>query len=473
MFAFLLNNTKINTDLPSSTIVLDLIRNTQGLSGTRSACREGDCGTCLILSGDLKNGRMHYRPLNSCILPVGLSQGRHLVSIEGINTEKLNPIQCALVEQGAIQCGFCTPGLVMALTAFFLNTPHCEFATAIEAVSGNLCRCTGYAGIKRALSSLCKQFDLTKSAPQNRINDLIAWRILPAYFAEIPQRVESLSKNHSLNNLRKNNKECTDIINVAGGTDLFVQKAEELIDQPLYFIPSNESISLKSKKCVIHASTHFETLRTSSLMQNLFSRISADFRLICSPSVRQQATLGGNLVNASPIADCAVFFLALGASLKLTISDQSRTVALRDFYQGYKQPDLRPGEMLDCISFDCPEIPLCFSFEKVSKRMHLDIASVNSAMLIEEQDGVIRNIHISAGGVAEVPLYLQKTCDWLLQKEVSVSAIKQALKIVQTEISPIDDFRGSAEYKRLLLKQLIIAHFLKLLPNQLNWNELQ
>lgn len=473
MPTFLLNDIEINSDLPPGTLVLDFIRHTQGLSGTRSACREGDCGTCLILSGQFKEGRMRYRPLNSCLLPLGLVQGQHLVTIEGINTQELNPVQCALVDQGAIQCGFCTPGLVMAITAYFLTAESSELATAIDAVSGNLCRCTGYAGIKRALVSLCRQFDLTGSPLANRISDLIAWRIVPTYFAGVPRRLAKLSETYGHKEPLIDKKHDTHIINVAGGTDLLLQKAAAFVDHPPHFIPSKESISLKHQHCVIDASTRIETLRTSSLLQAFFSNISTDFKLICSAAVRQQATLGGNLVNASPIADLAVFFLALDASLHLNLSNQLRTVALRDFFHGYKEPDLRPSEQLDNISFYCPKTPLRFSFEKVSKRMHLDIASVNSAMLLEVQDGVISNIHISAGGVAAFPLYLQKTCGWLKHREVSASAIQQALQLAQTEISPIDDIRGSAAYKRLLLKQLLLAHFLKLLPQQFNWEALQ
>ncbi len=473
MPAILLNDIAINCDASPGLLVLDFIRTRQRLPGTRSACREGDCGSCLILSGQLNDGRMHYHALNSCLLPLGSVQGAHVVTIEGLNGEVLSPIQRALVEHGAIQCGFCTPGLVIALTAWFLNAGSSALVTAMDAVSGNLCRCTGYAGIKRAVTSLVQQFDLAGSLPKNRITDLIEWQILPAYFAAIPQRLANLTDSGPEDNASSDNKQTTPTIIIAGGTDLVVQSAASLVDHPLHFIPSNESIHLEERWCLINASTRIETVRTSPQLAALLPNISDDLKAICSPAVRQQATIGGNLVNGSPIADLAVFFLALDASLDLSSSGQSRRVALRDFFRGYKQLDLKAGEQLESIRFYCPETPLRFSFEKVSKRHYLDIASVNSAMLLEIDQNVIREIHISAGGVAAVPLYLERTCDWLKQKPISASVIKEALQLSQTEISPIDDIRGSEKYKRLLLKQLLLAHFLKLLPEQLSWEALR
>ncbi|MCK5191976.1 MAG: 2Fe-2S iron-sulfur cluster binding domain-containing protein, partial [Methylococcales bacterium] len=152
---FLLNNDVITTDLTEGTVLLDFLRQEQHLIGTRAACREGDCSSCMVLYGELNpdkhnQGKMKYRAFTSCLLPLGLLEGKHIVTIEGINSTTLNPVQQALVEQGGIQCGFCTPGLVIAITAYFLTASVSEQALMIDAVSGNLCRCTGYAGIKRA-----------------------------------------------------------------------------------------------------------------------------------------------------------------------------------------------------------------------------------------------------------------------------------------------------------------------------------
>ena len=243
--------------------------------------------------------------------------------------------------------------------------------------------------------------------------------------------------------------------------------------QPLTFIKQGESISISSQQCVISATTTIETLRLSESLQRLLPSITDDFKLICSPSIRQQATLGGNLVNASPIGDLSVFFLALDVSLSLSSSTGLRRVSLRHFFLSYKQVDLQADEIISYVDFRYSKTPILMSYEKVSKRMHLDIASVNSAMSLCLDAKTLQHIHISVGGVAAIPLYLHKTCAFLQGQTITIELLKQALDIAQSEISPLSDIRGSAEYKRLLLKQLLIAHWLKLIPEYVSWEDFQ
>ncbi len=462
---FLLNRRLIDTDLPGTTVLLDFLRQQTHLPGTRAACREGDCGSCLVLVGDLNDGRLHYRPVNSCLLPLARVAGKHIVTIEGVSGEEPNPLQQALLASAAVQCGFCTPGLVMAITAFFMTARTSSVEEAVDAVAGNLCRCTGYMGIKRALRELCGHFDLAESAAEKRIGDLIEWRLLPPYFAAIKERLAALPPA-SLT-------PTPSAVRVAGGTDLLVRQPLQLARQAVEWLPEREAIELHGEECTLSATTRIETLRLSPLLQSLFGAIAEDLKLVCSTPVRQQATVGGNLVNASPIGDMSVFLLALDAKLTLASAAGRREIPLRHFFLGYKRLDLHPDEVLVDIRFRCPERPLRFSFEKVSKRTYLDIASVNSAMLLELRGKEFALAHISAGGVAETPLYLQRIGDFLQGRVVSADTIKQALSLAQQEIRPIADSRGSIDYKRLLLRQLLIAHFLKLLPELLRWEDLR
>jgi xanthine dehydrogenase small subunit len=175
---FLLNHEVSQATLPSGLAVLDLLRRERGLTGTREGCREGDCGACLVLLGEPRDGGVRYRPVNSCLLPLGELEGRHLVTIEGLNPPSgpgpapaLNPIQQSFVDQGATQCGFCTPGFIVALTGYFLDTPNPDPESAEDAVAGNLCRCTGYAGIVRALAG-------ARVVPHPRVR-AVAKRVIP------------------------------------------------------------------------------------------------------------------------------------------------------------------------------------------------------------------------------------------------------------------------------------------------------
>jgi xanthine dehydrogenase small subunit len=122
-------------------------------------------------------------------------------------------------------------------------------------------------------------------------------------------------------------------------------------------------------------------------------------------------------------------------------------------------------EIIDSISFDIPDKNSFFNFEKVSKRTHLDIASVNSAILINVENKKIANAFLSVGGVAPIPLYLEKTSAFLESQILSDSLILETINTALSEISPISDIRGSAEYKSLLTQQLIKAHFIELFPS--------
>lgn len=175
--------------------------------------------------------------------------------------------------------------------------------------------------------------------------------------------------------------------------------------------------------------------------------------------IRNMATMAGNLVNASPIGDMTIFFLALNAEIVLSNESATRTIYLKDFYKGYKQLDKVDDEFVEKIIFIKPPKEAVFNFEKVCKRTWLDIASVNSACLMYlDKGGVITDIHLSAGGVAPFPKYLSNTAAFLKGKKIDTAVLNEAIKIMNDEIAPISDARGTKEYKRLLLRQLILAH---------------
>ncbi|MCX6738560.1 MAG: (2Fe-2S)-binding protein, partial [Candidatus Parcubacteria bacterium] len=132
------------------------------------------------------------------------------------------------------------------------------------------------------------------------------------------------------------------------------------------------------------------------------------------------------------------------------------------FFKGYKQMDKKEHEVIEWITFEMPNEHTFLHFEKVSKRKYLDIASVNTAVCLTVKENIIETIGLSAGGVGPFPLYLSKTCDFLKGKKIEEAVVEEAVKIADSEISPISDTRGSEKYKRLLLSQLIRMHFIKL-----------
>ena len=224
---------------------------------------------------------------------------------------------------------------------------------------------------------------------------------------------------------------------------------------------------------MLGAATTVEDMRRSELLLRRFPRLRQHLKLVSSTPIRNMATVAGNFVNASPIGDLTIFFLALDAQLTLqNAAGQTRQLPLRELYRGYKQLNRQPNEQLVEISFRPPAADEVFNFEKVSKRTHLDIASVNAAARLRVLDGVIQAAHLSAGGVGPTPLYLRRTSEWLAGQPLSPDTLRAAGELAQQEISPISDARGTQEYKRLLLRQLLYAHFLEHFPQQLTLAEL-
>ncbi|MBY9001425.1 MAG: FAD binding domain-containing protein [Candidatus Heimdallarchaeota archaeon] len=435
-------------DEPLGKPTLDFIRDS-GLKGSKEVCHEGDCGACMILLGELKGEELVYRAVTSCILPLGEVEAKHVVTIEGINQEKLSPIQQALVDTGGVQCGYCTPGFVISLTGFFMKSKlgNEDILTAIE---GNVCRCTGHASIIRAAKLLSEKYSSVKQSNQSWIKSLIDEGILPGYFEGIKEKLKELKKAKRQTKGRL----------VAGGTDLFVQN--ETIDNPVFL--SNMGLDkIWSDNDFIHIGTmaNTEQIRLSPEL-NMILDIEEHLSTVSSLPIRKQATIGGNIANASPIGDLTIYFLALNADISIRLDEVNRIIKLKDFYKGYKILDLQEGEILEWVRIRNEK--KLFSFEKVAKREHLDIASVNSALSFTLIDNKMKEIQLSAGGIGPIPMILEKTSALLENKEISSSLIKEAAEIALTEISPIDDVRGSAKYKSLLLRQLIYAHFLKLFP---------
>ncbi|MCB9282981.1 MAG: FAD binding domain-containing protein [Lewinellaceae bacterium] len=455
MIEFWLNDQHIRTSSPAGLPLLDFIRYDQGQTGTKIGCREGDCGACLVLEGRLQHGALHYHSIVSCLTPLVNIHGRHIVTIEGLGTVAPTPVQSALVDHAAIQCGFCTPGIAMALTALCLSGETLTAERALAALDGNLCRCTGYQSLKRATGEL---FSKLPAAPADRpIPWLIEHGFLPAFFSKMAERLAAISPFAP--------EKASAPVLVAGGTDLFVQRPDALLHTvaaPFRNAPEWSGIRIDGDRCTIGAEvTATEILRHPGL-RDRFPNLEAYGHLIASTPIRNMGTLGGNLANASPIADWAIFFLALDSTLVLHGPGGWRELPLSRFFLDYKKLDLRPGERIAALRVDLPDADMRFHFEKVCKRRHLDIASVNSALSLRLLNGRIAQARLSAGGVGPTPLFLEATSRFLEGKTPDAEALKQAQAIAQGEIRPISDIRGSATYKRLLLRQLMAAHFLEI-----------
>jgi xanthine dehydrogenase small subunit len=382
----------------------------------------------------------------------------------------------------------------MSLTGYCISGPHLSVPSAVadgdigeiephrgkispenavSAIDGNICRCTGYKSIERAAEQLCSQ--LANGGG----------RFVPDYFAEMPRRLSELNVT-----TKAEIRAVASVPFVSGGTDIYVQRPDEIADadaQHLFYDDALCTIRVNGEYIEIGASVTVTDLLESPLMQSIFPRLYEHLKLVSSTPIRNMATLAGNFVDASPIGDMTVWFLALNAEITL---NTGREMLLRKLYLDYKKLSKEPDEYIKTIRFKKPHSDFRFNFEKVSKRTYLDIASVNTAISLKVEpvpgktwtppalsvppavaggafsndslDYFITDAHVAAGGVAPIPLYLKEASSFLIGRHVDEDTIQKAGDIIQAEISPISDVRGSEEYKRLLLRQLFRAHFYEL-----------
>lgn len=456
MLSFILNQRAVNTDERPGMVLLEYIRGVACLSGTKDACREGECGACTVLVGTKRaDGGVAYKACASCLLPIGDVDGRHIVTVEGLGGDSLTLVQKLIVENNASQCGFCTPGIVLSLTGFCLGSPELSYGNAVDALDGNLCRCTGYVSTRNAARALCEKLAGMDADPAGRLAALLTAGVVPEYFRAIPGRLSQLRSDPR--------PSCEDAVLVAGGTDLFVQRPEQLFESGLCFLSDRCDLNyVRADGGTLRAggAVTIEEFRRSEAVRKHFPALAEDLLLHSSTILRNRATLTGNIVNASPIGDVTIMLLALDARLVITGAGGARREApLSGFFLGYKKTGLACGELVTEIAVPLPPAGSRYNFEKVSNRATLDIAAVNTALLLTTgPDGAITNLRLSAGGVAPVPLLIGGL-EAFHGRKPDAATIAAIAGAAEAAARPIDDIRGSAAYKKLLLGRLVRAHF--------------
>ena len=393
-----------------------------------------------------------------------------MVTVEGLNLpDKLNKVQQAMVEFSGTQCGFCTPGFVNSLSSYALtcgssgSVYEANLEGAISAIDGNICRCTGYKSIERAAADIVKQ--LTLKPFGQKLQWLVNNEFIPEYFLGVEERLRAMEpKNHE-----------NGAVAIGGGTDLYVQKHDDMhaMDLNYLFDKDNEDrIVFEGQTCIIKSGVTVSELMSQKTLLAAIPNWYEFMKLVSSTPIRNIGTVAGNLANGSPIGDMTIIMLALKARISLTNKeDVTRELALKDFYLGYKTLDMKTDEIISKIAFDVP-IASWLNFEKVCKRQYLDIASVNTAINVYTMGETIIEAHCSIGGVGPTPKYLTQTSAFLTGKELSPEMLKEAVQVLQGELAPISDARGTVEYKRLLARQLFFAHFLALYPETFKMQEL-
>ena len=470
----LLNQTPIEVANPSADVtLLQWLRECQYLTATKEGCAVGDCGACTVMIGRLVNDGIVYQSVNACIALLGSLNACHVVTLDGLQAEPLHPVQQAMVDCHASQCGFCSPGFVMSLLVWWLNTPVQELTTPADfashrhgvelALSGNLCRCTGYQPILLAADQL---------APVDRSTDPLFSALGGYSYCLDTLRAMSTEQHHGrlnayqrpqdLNQLALAYAAMPEARLVAGATDLALditqglKSFEHLID--IKSVAQLQAIDEHSGGLTIGAAVSLSQLET--YCQAKLPCMTALLGRFASRQVRNRGTLVGNIANSSPIADTPPLLLVLDAQLILQRGQNQRTLALADFYLDYKKTALEAGEFIHSVILPLPTVPQQVFVEKVSKRAEDDISSTCVALSVTLNNGVIAQINIACGGMAAIPKMASHTQSQLLGQAIEPSVLAQVPQWLAQDYQPIDDMRASADYRQQVTANLIVG-FLK------------
>jgi xanthine dehydrogenase small subunit len=446
---FLLNGAMRRvTEVAPTVTLLQYLRESEGMIGTKEGCAEGDCGACTIVVCRLEDGRPIYRAVNSCLLLLPQLDGAAVFTVEGLADKRgeLHPVQRALLESDGTQCGFCTPGFVMSMAAFQQSGEPATDDHIHEMLSGNLCRCTGYRSIVLACRRLAADTANGDRAPLLESSSLL--ETLPSCADYRDDSLIFLTPQ-SLVELAEVATHYPDAQFLGGGTDLGLLFSKHR-KQPKALISTARVLELKRIAVQPEAIAIGGAVTFSEALPYLDEHVPrfADLvRRIGSRQIRNLGTIAGNLANASPIGDTAPCLIALEATLTLRSTGGVRSVPVERFITGYRKTVLEPGEFIEAIRVPRLRPNQLFFAYKISKRFDQDISTMIGAFRIDVQNSVVRDLRAVFGGMAAQPARAACTEKALTGRPWTPETLVGVDAEVARDFLPIDDHRGSAAYR--------------------------
>jgi xanthine dehydrogenase small subunit len=440
------------------TMLLDYLRLQERSVGTKEGCNEGDCGACTVVLGEAREGKMHYKAVNACILFLGQIHGQELITVEDLaEGGKLHPVQQAMLDLHASQCGFCTPGFVMSLFALGHSKDKVTREDVTTAIAGNLCRCTGYrpiidAGLK-ACNGLKDKFDVDEAVA------VTALQAIPLDDLFIGNGENFFAAPASTESLVKLAAKYPHAQIVSGATDIGLWVTKQLRSQKQLIYTGRAADFAKITETSIAIGIGAGTTYSDALeaLTKLAPDMGQVMQRLGSVQVRNSGTIGGNIANGSPIGDMPPMLIALGATLELRHGDGARQMPLEHFFIDYGKQDRTPGELVSRV--DVPKLKSDQQFKayKITKRFDQDISAVMGAFLFTLRDDRITDVRVAFGGMAATPKRAIKT-----EAALKGKTLAEAMSVQLSDYAPIGDMRASAEYRRETAQALLTKALLEL-----------
>lgn len=450
---FTLNGMAVEVVRPDPQLtVLDWLRDHRRLTGTKEGCAEGDCGACTIAIRDPGGG---VRAINSCIQFLPMVDGCVLVTVEGLGGA--DPVQTAMVAEHGSQCGFCTPGIVMALHAHHARGGSTDATGISDALAGNLCRCTGYGPIIRAGQKACAT-PVPKIAAAGVDADPLGYDYTPAdgraarFFAPV-----------TLDELARLCAKYPDAVILAGATDvgLWVTKQGRRIETFISVMRVAELQWISATGTGLELGAAVRYADAHEALARLHPSFNGYIRRLGAVQVRDGGTVVGNIANGSPIGDMPPALIALGATIRLRKGKAERTLPLEKFFIDYGKQDRAADEIITHVSIPAPPRGALFAAEKISKRFEQDISAVSAGFLVRAERGIVVEARVAYGGMAGVPKRTAAAEAALTGKPWTEASVRGAMIALASDFKPLSDWRASGAYRLESAQNLLLRFFLE------------